>query len=57
MIRKFPGPSQFPENIKGRKKTINQTFCERKWPVSDPLFDPQTPPKKFMWVPFLPSFP
>ena len=31
--------------------------CGPKWPVWDPLFDPKISPKKFMWVPFLRSFP
>ena len=37
------------ERNKGRKKTIN---C-----VWDLLFDPQIPPEKFMWAPFVRLFP
>ena len=29
----------------------------RKWPVWDPFLTPKPPPKKFMWVPLLRSFP
>ena len=44
------------DSVKGRKKTINQNFCGRKWPVWSPFLTPKIPPKKFMWVPFFASF-
>ena len=44
-------------NAKGRKKTINLTFGGRKWPVWDPLFDPNSPPEKVDVGPFLRPFP
>ena len=43
--------------LKKKKNNKPSTFCGRKWPVWDPLFDPKIPPKKFMWVPFLRPFP
>ena len=56
-FRDFPDLfGDFPGWLRAEK--INQTFRGRKWPVWDPLFDPQNPPRiSFLWVPFLRPFP
>ena len=43
--------------IEARKKTINYTFCGRKWPIWDPFLTQKISPPKFMWVPLLRPLP
>ena len=45
------------ENTLGAGKNNKLNFCDSKWPVWDPVFDPRIPPKKLTWVPFFPFFP
>ena len=44
-------------SVKGKKNDKLNFFCGRKWPVWDPVFDPKSTRKRFMWVPYLRSFP
>ena len=45
------------EDRKGRKKTITSTFVAENGSFGTPFLTPKIPPKMFMWVPFLRSFP
>ena len=39
------------------KEQSTKLFCGRRWPVWDPVFDPQNPPEKVYVGSFLRSFP